>query len=145
MNPFASDDYLTTEVLTATPQKLQLMLLDGALRNARQTLALWESQQPEAAHRTLSNCQEIVNSLLAGLARAPRTPLVEQMIGVYVFCYRTLLEAHHARSRDKLQEATRILEIERETWRAVCEKLGTKQSFPQMDSNPFAPGASFVA
>ena len=45
-------------------------------------------------------------------------------------------------------QAIRVLEIERDTWRQVCDKLGgAKPSFPALDftSEPASLGTSFVA
>ncbi|MDB5290844.1 MAG: Flagellar protein FliS, partial [Phycisphaerales bacterium] len=36
MNPQAAQNYLRTRVLTATPEQLQMMLYDGAIRFAEQ-------------------------------------------------------------------------------------------------------------
>ena len=51
MNPAARDEYLSTEVLTASPQKLQLMLIDAAIRAASQAQSLWTGERTEAVTR----------------------------------------------------------------------------------------------
>ena len=43
------DSYLETQIRTATPQKLQLMLIEGAQRFANETVRHWESDDAEAA------------------------------------------------------------------------------------------------
>ena len=67
-------DYQYTEVMTATPQKLQLMLIEAALRNASQARQHWASQQ-EARHHALIRSQSILTELLATLnPRCRRDP-----------------------------------------------------------------------
>jgi hypothetical protein len=44
--------------------------------------------------------------------------------GVYVFVYRSLVEASLHQSEQKLEDAVRVLRIEEETWRLLCEQLG---------------------
>ena len=39
MTPIAGSDYLQTEVLTATPQRLQLMLIDAAIRSTNRRIS----------------------------------------------------------------------------------------------------------
>ena len=44
-----SNPYLESQIMTATPQKLRLLLIEGAIRFARQTLELWEKEQNDQA------------------------------------------------------------------------------------------------
>ena len=68
MDTGAGSIYLETEINTATPQKLRLMLIAGALRHARRTLGLWEEGNFEAALESLIRCRDIVAELLNRLA-----------------------------------------------------------------------------
>jgi flagellar secretion chaperone FliS len=124
MNPSASNQYLTTQVLTAPPQKLQLMLLEAAVRACRSTRQHWRAGEIGPGGETLLRAQQIVGHLLTALDAAPKSELVGKVAGVYLFIYRRLTEAALQRDEKKLDEALKILEIERETWRQLCEKLG---------------------
>ena len=53
MNPTAREEYLATEVLTAAPQKLQLMLIEAAIRFGRRAELHWQSRENEAAFNTV--------------------------------------------------------------------------------------------
>ena len=57
--------YLEMQVGTATPQRLRLMLIEAALRQARRTLVLWSEGQSDAALEALIRCREIVGELIA--------------------------------------------------------------------------------
>lgn len=122
----ARDTYLATEITTAAPQKLQLMLLDAALRHGRAARECWRKGQTEQAGETLIRCQEIVSSLLGGMNPDHDRELVRRVAGVYLFIYRTLVAAHVEQDMKKLDEALGILEIERETWQQVCLQLGSR-------------------
>jgi len=135
MNPAARDEYLTTEVLTAAPQKLQLLLIEGAIRFGRQAELHWKSRENEAAFKALIRCQEIVTQLIAGLAENLDSPLVRQISSVYAFIYRTVVSAAFHHDANKLAEALRVLEIERDTWQQACERLGTKRAETSATSN----------
>jgi len=123
MNPAASNEYLSTEVMTASPQKLQLMLIDAAIRSAGRAQSLWTGERTEAVTRAMLHCQAIVAQLIAGLAPNHESPLVQRILGVYEYLHRTLIAAHRRRDRNLLADALAILEIERETWRQVCQQL----------------------
>ena len=139
MNYAARSDYLTTEVLTAAPQKLRLMLIEAAIRLVHQARRHWDIGQDDVASENLIRCQEIVAELVAGL-RAEQTDsdLVRKVAGVYLFIHRSLVAANLERSPEQLDEALNVLEIERETWIAVCKQLGNDR--PQV-----ASGTSFEA
>jgi flagellar protein FliS len=126
MTPAARDEYLATEVMTAAPQKLQLLLVEGAIRFARQAESHWRSHENEAAFGALGRCQEIVTQLIGGLAQNLESPLVRQISSVYAFVYRTIVSAGFHRDASKLADALRVLEVERETWQQVCDRLGSK-------------------
>lgn len=114
--------YLEAQIMTATPQKLRLMLIEGALRFARQTLEFWQREQNEQAIESLIRCRSIISELLSGI-RLDDSDLTHKVAGVYLFLFRCLTEAHLRRDRKKVEETISVLEIEHETWRLVCEKL----------------------
>ncbi len=124
MESSARDGYLATEVLTAPPQKLQLMMIEGAIRFAAGTRQLWSQQRDHEACESLLRAQETVGQLLASIDREAEPQLTGRAAAVYMFIFRCLLDASLQRDQKKLDDAVRVLEVERETWRQVCEKLG---------------------
>lgn len=124
------ETYFETQVLTATPQKLQLMLLDGALRFGRQAADHWREGRIYEGGEALIGCQRIVAELLRSMKPEMAPALVEKVSDVYRFVFRTLVEAGMKRDAGKLAEAMRLLDIERETWRQVCERLAAHGSVP---------------
>jgi flagellar secretion chaperone FliS len=130
MNATARDEYLTTEVLTAAPQKLRLMLIEAALRFGWRADARWKNGENEAALDDLIHAQEAVTQLISGLSANLESPLVRQVAAVYAFIYRSLVSAGFHRDPKKLADALRVLETERETWRQVCAKLESSDAGP---------------
>lgn len=120
MNQAARDNYLATEVATAPPQKLQLMLIEGAIRFALQGQDHWRAGDEGAAAEAISRSQQIVSEIIAGLNPEHDAELVRQVASVYLFVFRALLAAQLEQSEERLQEALRVLEIERQTWRELC-------------------------
>lgn len=120
----ARDSYLATEVLTAPPQRLHLMLIEAAIRCAERARQCWRANQPEQATEAVVHAEEIVGELLAGLNRETGGNLIRKTAAVYLFVFRTLMEANLGRDEGKLDDALRVLAIERETWRRVCGQIG---------------------
>ncbi|MCU0962248.1 MAG: flagellar protein FliS [Pirellulaceae bacterium] len=117
------DTYLESQVRTATPQRLRLMLIDGALRFARQALALWDDpQQRVVCREALGRCRDIVHELYATI-RADECPAGKTVKAVYLFLYQQLAAASLHHHGQKVQDAIRVLEEERETWRQVCQQM----------------------
>ncbi|NQU25536.1 MAG: flagellar export chaperone FliS [Candidatus Nealsonbacteria bacterium] len=136
MQSSAQANYLTTEVMTATPQKLQLMMIEGAIRSAEQARANWTAGDDEGACESLIRAQEIVGELMAALNHEIAPELTGKVASVYMFVFRSLVEANYQHDEKRLDDAVRILEEERQTWRQVCETIGSQSS----TDDPPAPG-----
>jgi flagellar protein FliS len=128
MNLQAREHYLVTGVMTAPPQKLHLMLIEGAIRFVRRARQHWAAKEDAQAADALVRAQEIVGEVLAGFNRDLDPDLVNRVAAIYAFVYRTLLEASTYRDDARLAEVLNILDIDRETWRQLCEQLATTQS-----------------
>jgi flagellar protein FliS len=116
------DAYLEAEVRTATPQRLRLMLIDGALRFARRALDTWgDEQQGAESYEALARCRSIVAEL-AGSIRADQ-PLAKQVQDIQLFLFRQLAEAPAHNDPERLKGVVEVLEVERETWRKLCEQM----------------------
>jgi flagellar protein FliS len=116
------DIYLETQVHTATPQKLRLMLIDGALRYSRRTLELWRERDLDQALESLIRTRDIVSELIAGI-ETDASPLARQVGNLYAYLFSALTEARQTRDEHQLAAVIRVLEEERETWRQLCEQL----------------------
>jgi len=139
MESSARESYLTTEVMTATPQKLRLMLIETAIRSIERARQKWQAEEDDEACELLIHAQQVISELLASLNREAAPDLVKKAASIYLFIFRSLMEANYHRSEEKLDDALRVLEVERETWRQVCEQLGSKKT-PE-DQHPAAADA----
>ena len=62
-----TNEYLKTKVLTASPEQLQLMLYDGALRFCEQARLAIENRQIEDSFNALARAEKIVMELCNGM------------------------------------------------------------------------------
>jgi flagellar secretion chaperone FliS len=116
--------YLETEILTAPPQKLQLMMIEAAIRFGRRAAEHWQAGEDDRACEALIRAQNVVTELVNGLNRDESPELARKMAAIYLFVFRSLMEASYQRDRKKLDDALGVLEVERETWRQVCQRAG---------------------
>lgn len=135
MQSRAHDEYLVTEVMTATPQKLHLILIDAALRQCERARRSWNEGNDEGG-TALAKSQEIVSELLASLNYGEHPELTRRIAGIYNFVFRMLVTAHVHHDEQSLADAVRLLEIERETWRQIVEASGSQKHTPPSPNVP---------
>jgi flagellar protein FliS len=139
-----ADNYLFTEVMTSTPQKLQLMLLDAAIREGEHAQKYWQAQENKQTEKCLLRALRIMYGVLGGIDLETKSELVGKVAGVYLFICQALTRAFIDTDANKLAEALRVLAVERETWRQLCEKLALSpaEKPPRASSAPITPHLS---
>src|SRR5581483_9350177 len=86
---------------------------------------LWANGKFGEGTEPMIRCQAIVRELMASPHRDKSPELVDKVVSLYLFIHEQLVQAQMRRDAAKLDDAIRILEIERETWRQVCALLDT--------------------
>lgn len=120
--------YLRTKVLTASPEELRLMLLDGAIKFARQGRDGLEKKDHEAVYAGFTKCRNIILELMNSV-RADAAPDLKQRInGVYTFMYLHLTEASFEKDSAKADKVIELLEYERETWVLAMQKVAEERA-----------------
>ena len=111
--------YLATEVQTATPQRLRKMLLDAAVRFAGQANEHYQNDKEVEAHEALDRCSLIVEELLRNIQGDDE--VLQRMKGIYAFLLTKISDIRGAWSVESMKDVIEVLEMERETWRQLCE------------------------
>jgi flagellar protein FliS len=132
MDANAHDSYLESQVTTATPQRLRLMLIEAAIRFLKRTLSFWEENKNDEALASLIRARSILAELLSSI-KPDKTELTQKVAGVYLFLFNALTKAQLRRDTKGIEETIEVLEVERETWRLVCEKLPHSPVPPDAD------------
>lgn len=135
MHTDTSGEYLKSAVMTATPEKLQLMLYDGAIRFGRQAREALTARNFELSCEKLLRAQQIVTALQDGLRPEVNPQLCKQMSDLYQFIYGRLVAANTRHDATALDEALQILEHQRETWRMLMEKTREAATPPIQSAN----------
>ncbi|MDB5320523.1 MAG: fliS [Phycisphaerales bacterium] len=146
MNPQGAQNYLRTKVLTATPEQLQLMLYDGALRFGEQARVALEQKNFEQSYSMISRVQKIITEMQSSLKPAVAPDLCKKMSALYNFIYMKLVDANLEHQMSALDEALSILRYQRETWAMLLEQLGkTKAAAAASNLDMPAPDARMEA
>jgi flagellar protein FliS len=123
MTAAAPNPYLRDAVMTATAEQLHLMLYDGAIRFALQGRDAMLKKDYETMYLRLTRAQNIIIEMLNGLNYEVNAELCERMASIYNFIYRKLVDACVHRQTEDLDDAVRVLRIERETWQILVDKV----------------------
>lgn len=143
--------YLRTQVLTAPPEQLRLMLLDGAVKFARQGRDALDRKDHEAVYTGFSRARNIVMELMNSVRPDVDPSLRANINAVYTFIYLQLVDAGLERDAAKADTAIQRLEYERETWVLAMERAradraaGIAPAIPAMPPPPAIPHPALAA
>jgi len=119
----AENPYLRDAVLTATPEQLQLMLYDGAIRNASQARDAIAGKDFEKSFERLTAAQTIILEMQNGLKHDVNPELCGRVAALYNFVHRKLVDANVNRDPSAIDDALRVLRLERETWQILVDRV----------------------
>lgn len=119
----AADQYLRAQVLTASPYRLHLMVIEGAVRYTQRAAEAMESGEYDAAFSALSKSRDFVTELIGGIRDEFDAELAGRMKQLFLFAYVNLAEAERDRNPQKVRDALGVLMSHHETWRELGEKL----------------------
>lgn len=123
-------EYMKTQILTASKERLVLMLYDGMQRFCEQAKAGWKEENLERAHQGLVRAQDILLELLYTLDKEKGGEIADKLAQLYTFCYRHLVEANLERSCAKVEEVQGIVQNLRDAWAEAMEKAGAPETVP---------------
>jgi flagellar protein FliS len=114
--------YLEAKVLAAPPQRLHLLLVEGAIRFGRQANDALSRGDFAAADVPLLRVIDIIGELLAGV-RKNKSELNKKVSELYWYLFRRVSEAKINADSAALADVLRLLDYERQTWQMVCDRL----------------------
>jgi flagellar protein FliS len=134
--------YLETQVSTATPQKLQLMLIEGGIRKAQQAMEFANQGQIDASAAAFARCREILMALLSAI-RDDGTTVTRNVTAIYTFLHTVLAEIELTGDMSRMSEVVQVLQEERITWQELCQLMPEApvpaQGFSMEDGEILAP------
>ncbi len=121
-NPY--EKYREVQVLTASPERLVLLLYEGAIRFLEEARAALDGRDLAKAHERLTRTQDILTELITGLDF--NYEVSSNLYRLYDYFRRRLVEANVRKDPGAVQEVLRFLKELRDTWReaVVSRKAG---------------------
>jgi flagellar protein FliS len=104
----AKQAYTEAAVLTATPERLVVMLFDGANRFLARTVAALRADEPQAAMRNVQRAVAIIDELNFSLDMS-YGEVPERLRSIYLFHKRELVQACIARDPGAIEVVAALL------------------------------------
>jgi len=111
--------YRDSAVLTAPPERLVVMLYDGARRFLHQAAAAMREGQIETAHQKIRRAEDIIAHLRETLDHEQGGQIALRLHSIYTFSLRHLMQARFDRDAGKIDQVSQMLGQLRESWAAI--------------------------
>lgn len=141
--PTRSGQYLESAIYTASPAQLRLMLIGRAVDVCSQLSQAWRSGASSGANEHSITLLDLLNELLSGVVGSEHQcekDVCAKVADLYVFLTQHLVRAQEVSDADAVDEIKAVLEIECETWRAVCARSAGDAKTADGSSDPAGLG-----
>jgi flagellar protein FliS len=112
-------EYRRTQVETAPPTQLVVMLYDGAIRFLSLAREKMAARDLEARHTNLLKAQRIITELMSSLDREKGGEVAANLHRLYAFMLRQLVEANLRDRPQPIEDVLGMLRELRESWAEV--------------------------
>lgn len=108
--------YQTNQVVTASPNKLLIMLYDGAIKNLRLAELSLNEKNLEKTNKYLTKTQDIITEFMLTLDFEVGGELAKNLYKLYEYMNYRLIRANIDKDIEPIQEVRKYLEELRDTW-----------------------------
>lgn len=120
----AYQQYQQNSIMLASPQKLVLMLYDGAVRFIKTAREAMEKKDYEGSNYNLIRAQDIISELNCSLDM--NYDISRNLRSLYNFINEKLIEANIKKDAAVLDEVEPLLEDLRETWYEASKRMNSQ-------------------
>lgn len=117
------DSYKAAHIETATPERLLVMLYDGAIKYLNLALQSIEGQDIEGTHRNLLKAEAIILELMTVLDMEVGGEIAANLYNLYDYMYHQLVQANIKRDAEPVREVITLLEPLRTAWNEAAETV----------------------
>lgn len=121
-NPY--EQYKNTQIQTATPGQLIMMLYQGAIKFCKISKISIEEKDLIKANKYLIKTQDIVTELMLSLDMKSGGDIAKNLSSLYEYMNRKLLEANMKKEIEPINEVQHLLEELENAWREAVKKTG---------------------
>lgn len=126
-NPYAN--YKETQIKTANPEKLLMMLFDGGLKFLKQARDHMEKKEMKEANNKLQRSQAIVVELMNSLD-TKQGEVAENLMLLYDYMLNEMIQANVKKDVEKIDGVIQMMRDMRQTFNEASQKA--KADHPQI-------------
>lgn len=119
----ADDEYLRTKVMTASPYRLHLMVIEAMLRHCRKALKAIDDADFETSHTETARAREFCAEVLSGIRNDAAPELAANVKDYFLHVQKYLFMADMQQNRTAAEKAIELLEGYRESWVELNNRL----------------------
>ena len=129
MNPYATAQraYTESSVLTASPERLVVMLYDGAIRFLNQSAAAMREGSKDRARDRMRRAEAIIDELNLSL-EMKHGEIPRSLREIYIFCKRSLHTANVGVEPTRIEAVARLLASLRESWDEIAQRAEAERA-----------------
>jgi flagellar protein FliS len=116
-----NNDYLKTQVMSASPIKLIVMLYEGAIKNMKIAELAIEKQDIVQAHQQLRRAQDIIKELKNSVNAEVESDVPEDLVKLYDYCYNQLVVANLTKDKYPIDNVIQIMSELLDSWRKLAQ------------------------
>lgn len=116
------NQYKSNEISTMSQSKLIVMLYEGAIRFLKIAAENMTPRKYEMVHNNIMKAQDIVTELMVSLNMEEGGEVAENLLSIYAYIKKRLLEANMEKKAEILEESIKLLEDLRSAWSEVATK-----------------------
>lgn len=115
MNPYLNQ-YKQNSVLTASPERILIMLYDGAINFLLRAKISIDEKNIEDTHIYITKTQKIIREFMNSLDKDSGGDIAENLFKLYEYLHHRLIQANIKKDKDMIDEVLNHLRELKKTW-----------------------------
>ncbi len=132
LNPYLKE-YKKNQVETATPEKILILLYDGAIQYLNKAKIGLEQNDLPQFHHNLLGCEKIILEFMNTLDMEAGGSLAQNLYRLYQYLYNTLVKTGISKEVKGVDEVLKHLTGLRETWQKAIEIANAEKKAALME------------
>ncbi|MEI1279303.1 flagellar export chaperone FliS [Leptospira venezuelensis] len=136
------EQYKSNEISTVSQGRLIVMLYEGAIRFLNVAIENNTPRKYDVVNNNILKAQEIVTELMLALNMENGGEVANNLLGIYVYIKKRLLEANMKKDSEILSEIIKYLEDLKLAWEEIEKKEKTSSVVPMPSAGSQRTGLS---
>ncbi len=135
MNPYLKT-YQRNEVETASPEKILILLYDGAIQFLNKAKIAMQNNNVPEIHNNIIGCEEIIEEFINTVDEEKGGDFAIRIKALYQYFYNTLVMANIKKDESKIDEVLKHLIELRATWKQAIA-IANSQKTPVVSTSDY--------